>query len=122
MPPAWQREEQGGMRAAVVRCGARPGTARLPGTAGPGPAPAATPGTRLPTHCWQHRGAIQPLPARCLPAPRTTGTFVSICGDGLNGAIVTMVPGPASPLPCTASPQPGLAPQPAPAGWEQDGG
>lgn len=59
--PAWRREKTGRNESGsgVARgCGRA-----LPGSPGPGPAPAATPDTRLPTHCWQHRGAIQPLPA-----------------------------------------------------------
>lgn len=73
----------------------------LPGSPGPAlgacghrepPGPHSLPG---------HRGAIQ-------PAPRTTGTFVSICDRGLNGDIV-----PAGPTAGPSAPrhQPGLAPQ-----------
>lgn len=79
------------MRVAAERdAGLRPGTARLPRHSQARPwVPTATLGLPSP----------HPLPvaqrrhsARCLPAPKTRGPFVSICGTGLNGDIVPSGP------------------------------
>lgn len=79
------------MRATAERdTGLRPGTARLPRDGWTRSwVPAATPSLPSP----------HPLPAaqrrhsaRCLPAPKTRGPFVSICCAGLNGDIVTTGP------------------------------